>query len=248
MPVATVVGGTAKLLTIPPSATGSEATLKDMIIWPSAIAIIGTHDARACSRIAPIDIECVAMVSSRVARLRIDRAIGSIEPLSASASVFRLRYEQIHSQPLRQEFCRQLSLHAVAGRVERRRESPEAALARRDRDDAAADPALARQADVIEPVARGLVQSRCYHHRQRIVTDSRVDHALPGDRIDTAIGQRRAHHREIPGADVQRALPGIEIGGLLSVAIDAVVALQQPGDTAVAIVRLRRRGINLLVE
>src|SRR2546428_558420 len=77
MPVATVVGGTAKLLTIPPSATGSEATLKDMIIWPSAIAIIGTHDAGPCSGIAPMDTECVARVPSRVARLGIDRAIGN---------------------------------------------------------------------------------------------------------------------------------------------------------------------------
>src|SRR6188474_2433483 len=123
-----------------------------MIIWPSAIAIIGTHDSRACSRIAPIDIECIAMVSSRVARFRID-PVGSTRPLTAFASFFRLRDEQIHSQPLRQEFCRELPLHAVAGRVERRRESPEAALARRDRDNATADPALARQADVIEPVA-----------------------------------------------------------------------------------------------
>lgn len=47
MPVATVVGGTPKLATIPPIATGSEATLNDMIIWPSAIAIMGTHDARS---------------------------------------------------------------------------------------------------------------------------------------------------------------------------------------------------------
>jgi hypothetical protein len=32
MPVATVVGGTIKLLTMPLSATGNDATLKDMII------------------------------------------------------------------------------------------------------------------------------------------------------------------------------------------------------------------------
>jgi hypothetical protein len=30
---------------MPPSATGKEATLKDMIICPSAMAIIGTHDS-----------------------------------------------------------------------------------------------------------------------------------------------------------------------------------------------------------
>jgi hypothetical protein len=50
MPVATVVGGTLKLCTIPPIATGSEATLKDMIIWPSAIAIIGTQES--CASVA----------------------------------------------------------------------------------------------------------------------------------------------------------------------------------------------------
>jgi hypothetical protein len=83
--VATVVGGTPKLFTIPPSATGSEATLKDMIIWPSAIAIIGTHDSRAPSRIAPIDIECVAMVSSRVSRFSDwPAAGGAFTPLGAS--------------------------------------------------------------------------------------------------------------------------------------------------------------------
>ena len=59
MPVATVVGGTLKLFTMPPSATGKEATLKDMIIWPSAMAIIGTQDSRAASSSRLIDGNCV---------------------------------------------------------------------------------------------------------------------------------------------------------------------------------------------
>jgi hypothetical protein len=46
IPVATVVGGTLKLLTMPLSATGSEATLKDISAWPKAIAIIGAQDPR----------------------------------------------------------------------------------------------------------------------------------------------------------------------------------------------------------
>ena len=46
IPVPTVVGGTPKLWTMPPIATGKEATLNDMIAWPSAIAIIGTQDSR----------------------------------------------------------------------------------------------------------------------------------------------------------------------------------------------------------
>jgi hypothetical protein len=43
--VPTVVGGTLKLWTMPPIATGREATLNDMIAWPRAIAIIGTQDS-----------------------------------------------------------------------------------------------------------------------------------------------------------------------------------------------------------
>ena len=46
IPVPIVVGGTPKLRTIPPIETGREATLNDMIAWPSAIAIIGTQDSR----------------------------------------------------------------------------------------------------------------------------------------------------------------------------------------------------------
>ena len=45
MPVATVVGGTLKLLTIPLSATGRDATLNDINAWPSAMAIIGSQDS-----------------------------------------------------------------------------------------------------------------------------------------------------------------------------------------------------------
>ena len=45
MPVAIVVGGTPKLSTMPPSATGRDDTLNDMVAWPSAMAIMGIQDA-----------------------------------------------------------------------------------------------------------------------------------------------------------------------------------------------------------
>ena len=61
MPVAIVVGGTPKLFTIPAIATGKEATLNDMIIWPSAIAIIGTQDAWGSDRALVTDMECTDM-------------------------------------------------------------------------------------------------------------------------------------------------------------------------------------------
>jgi hypothetical protein len=69
----------------------------------------------------------------------------------------RVRHEQIHSQPLGQELGDQLPLYAVARIVERRSKCSQSALSRRDGDDPAADPALARQANVVKPVARGLI-------------------------------------------------------------------------------------------
>ena len=50
---------------MPPSAAGSEATLKDISIWPSAIAIIGTHYSRA-SVCAPIANSAVMSFQSHI--------------------------------------------------------------------------------------------------------------------------------------------------------------------------------------
>src|SRR5262245_57256581 len=46
---------------MPPSATGSEATLNDIIAWPRAIAIIGTQDCRASA--LPTVPAAVVMIS-----------------------------------------------------------------------------------------------------------------------------------------------------------------------------------------
>src|SRR3954467_12757460 len=90
------------------------------------------------------------------------------------SSIVGLRDEEIHSQPLGEELGDELSLHAVPGGVEWRRKGAKPALAGRDGPDAAADPALARQPDVVEPVTRGLVQAGGRHHGERVMADSRV--------------------------------------------------------------------------
>src|SRR4249919_2926856 len=99
IPVAIVVGGTLKLSTMPPNATGNEATLKDMIAWPSAMAIIGTQDRRASA--LPIVSTAVVMNFSSCSISALDangpRVLGCF-------SFLRLRDEQIHSKSLRQEF------------------------------------------------------------------------------------------------------------------------------------------------
>jgi hypothetical protein len=58
-----VVGG-AEAVHHPPSATGREATLNDMIIWPSAMAIIGTQDACGSDRALGTGMDCTDMASS----------------------------------------------------------------------------------------------------------------------------------------------------------------------------------------
>ena len=107
---------------------------------------------------------------------------------------------------LREEPRRELALDAVPGRVERRRERPEPALAGRDRHDPAADAALARQPDVVEPVARGLVEPGASSSRRACAgrSPASID-PLAGERVDAAVGQRRAHHGEIARGDVERS-------------------------------------------
>src|SRR5262245_48792269 len=191
--VPTVVGGVLKLSTIPPMDTGMADTLKDISIWPMAMTIIGSHESR--TSVSATGAEAVAVATlcippargeSRTAR----RRGGPCPP----GSGLGLRDEQVHAQPLGQEPGHELPLDAVAGLVEQRGKRPQPALARRDGDDPAADAALARQADVVQPVAGSLVQSGGRHYRQRVVADGRIDHPLLGERVHAAVGQCGAHH------------------------------------------------------
>jgi hypothetical protein len=70
MPVATVVGATLKLFTLPLNATGKEATLNDISIWPRAMAIIGTQESCA-----------VAATLVPAAMLGLDRVVTPILPV-----------------------------------------------------------------------------------------------------------------------------------------------------------------------
>src|SRR5262245_22748399 len=133
MPVAIVVGGTPKLFTIPPSATGSEATLNDMIICPSAIAIIGTQDAFSSDWSAETGIACTDMPCSRSNGGRRDAN-------PCVSSNFSVRDEEIHPQALGEKFRSKLPLDAVARGIEPRRKGPEPALAWRDGNDTTANP------------------------------------------------------------------------------------------------------------
>src|SRR5437899_8465508 len=67
----------------------------------------------------------------------------------------RLRHEQIHSQLLGQELSHKLSFDAVTGLVERWGKSAQTCLPRGNGDNAAPNPAFARQPDIKKPIAGG---------------------------------------------------------------------------------------------
>ena len=73
------------------------------------------------------------------------------------------------------------------------------------------------------------------HHRQRARDRVRRDDLLFGDRIDTAIGERRRHDREIVRRHQDGALLEIDVEHLGDVAVDAGIVAQQKGDGAVAV-------------
>ncbi|MNV99618.1 hypothetical protein D3C71_1950040 [compost metagenome] len=73
MPVATVVGGTPNVSTMPPMATGRDATLYDIITCANAMAIMGTQDwfsPMSCDRAV------LVMINSFVTRLGEEATIG----------------------------------------------------------------------------------------------------------------------------------------------------------------------------
>ena len=73
----------------------------------------------------PIVSDAVVMISLL---LRFLRSMPAGPRLLGYLSFLRLRDEQIHSKSLRQEFRDKLSLYAIAGFVERRREGSEVHL------------------------------------------------------------------------------------------------------------------------
>lgn len=56
------------------------------------------------------------------------------------------------------------------------------------------------------------------------------DDALAGDGVDAAVGQGRAHYRQVDGGDQRRALERVDVAGLHRVGVHVSAAEQQlPG-------------------
>ena len=165
-----------------------------------------------------------------------------LTPMTPADFIFPPRGKQAQTQALRKVSRGELPLDAVACVVEPRSEGAESALAGRNRDDAAADPALARQPDVVKPVARSFVEARRRHHRQRALAAFGVDHSRPGQRVDPAVGERRAHDGKVPRGHVERTLPRIEVDGVGRVDGDLSVTVKQLADRLIARIAIGGRG------
>src|SRR5262249_27249397 len=123
----------------------------------------------------------------------------------------RPRGEQAEAEPLRKITRGQLPFDAVARLAEPRSEGAESPPARRGGHESAAYAALSRQSDIVKPVSRRFVQARRRHDRQSELAAFRIDQALPGQRVDAAVGECRAHHGKILRCDTERTLPRIKL-------------------------------------
>ena len=141
----------------------------------------------------------------------------------------------MQAEIVRQRFAHRDAAHAVAALVEepvRTRRCRAVPAARRD---AAADAALRRHADAINPLAGVVVHSARRHHAQNLVDKLGSDGALRRvTRIDAAIRERCADDREVAAVDSDRALPEVEFQRGLGVVVDDAEVAQHVADGAVA--------------
>ena len=136
-------------------------------------------------------------------------------------------------------------LPAASSGGENVRERP---LARRDRDHAPADAALAGQADVVQPVTGRLVHPGDEHRGERRPAGGQVDHPFTRARVHAPVGERRAHRGEVLGGHRDAALPGVELDGLVGVDGQRTAGVEELGQRAVAVVRGDRREVEVVVE
>jgi hypothetical protein len=76
----------------------------------------------------------------------------------------------------------------------------------------------------------------------------RADDLPVGERVDAAVRERGAHHGEVARGHAQARLARVEVDRLGRVGVEALVALEQPGEALVAVVGLAGRAVDLVVE
>ncbi len=125
--------------------------------------------------------------------------------------------------------------HAVAAGVERRREHADPELTGEHGDDATRDAALGREADRVDPLARVVVHAARVHDTEHVRDVLGRERLLAGDRVGAAVGERRRHHREVAAVDEERALPEVQVEGIVDVTVEHPERPHQVRDRAVAV-------------
>ena len=94
-------------------------------------------------------------------------------------------------------------------------------------------PLLPGKPDFEQPVAGVLVEAGCGHGGEHVLAVERLDHLVSGTAGHSPVGQRGPHHGQIGHAHQERALPGVDVGGLVGIGIEPAVTLEQVGDALV---------------
>ena len=137
---------------------------------------------------------------------------------------------------------------AVAFRIEGRGKDADAELAGQDGEDAAGDAAFGGHADIIDPFAGVVIHAARSHDTEETAGVVGLENAPLGEGIDSAVGQGRRHHGQIPGGDGHRTLLEIEVERLLGVAGEDGKIAQEMRDGAVAVAGVALGNIDRLIH
>ncbi len=138
--------------------------------------------------------------------------------------------------------------HAVALGIEGRSPGGDAQTSGSRRDDRAGNAALGRQPAVEEEPSRSVVQAARRHQGQHVTRDLRRVDPFAAERVQTCVGQRCAHHRQVGGGDQQRALLEVEVEDLVRRVIEGTGVAQQMGHRPVAVAGLPLREVGREVD
>ncbi|SKZ52536.1 Uncharacterised protein [Mycobacteroides abscessus subsp. abscessus] len=123
--------------------------------------------------------------------------------------------------------------HAVAVLIESRRIDTDAELTGQHRQDAASHTTFRRHADRCHPVARGVVHAARGHHAQQPLCDLLTEHSPSGARVGSTAGDRRTHHGEVVGGDLDRALTEVERDRGVWMGVESAEAVEHVGDRTI---------------
>src|ERR1043165_6470550 len=121
-------------------------------------------------------------------------------------------------------------------------------MARRDGEDAAADPALPGQADAEGELATIVVMAAQHHHAVDPPRPVPGADLLAGLRVAAVEGEEAAGPGELAAAHRDRALPEIGADRDLDRIMEVAEILHEPGEAAVAGAGVALRGGHLLVH